>query len=225
MKNIVLKLLGINIAVFLLQIVLGSWFTEVFLLDSSRVLYEPWRLVTSMFLHGDVNHILFNMYGLFLFGSLLEPRIGSKKFFWTYMITGIVAGLASSAFYPRSLGASGALMGIIGLTIIVMPQLRLLFFFVIPMPLWVAGIVWAAIDTVGIFIPSGVANVAHLAGLGAGLLYGLYAKKKGTLLSPVNFRFGGFTRKKKKEQPAYSYSSKLELSEDDIDEYLRTGKL
>jgi len=216
MRNVVLKLLGINIVVFFLQIALGSWFTEAFLLDSAKLMIEPWRLVTSMFLHGDVNHILFNMYGLFLFGSFLEPKIGSKRFLWVYLWSGVVAGLLGSFFYARALGASGALMGIIGLMIIVMPHLRLLFFFVIPMPLWVAGIVWVAIDTVGIFIPNGVANIAHLVGMAVGLGYGLYMKKKGKIRSShVHVR----------SKPTYSHSSKIELSEDDINEYLRTGKL
>jgi len=216
MRNVVFKLLGINIVVFILQIVLGTGFTELFLLDSSRLLFEPWRLVTSMFLHGDLNHLFFNMYGLFLFGSFLEPKIGSKRFLWVYLCSGLLAGLLGSFVYARALGASGALMGIIGLMIIVMPQLRLLFFFVIPMPLWVAGVIWVAIDTVGIFIPNGVANIAHLVGMAAGLGYGLYMKKKGMLHTPTTHV---------RAESSYSHSSKIELNDEDINEYLRTGRL
>src|SRR3989338_9862138 len=170
-KSSVMPLVLLTAAVFIMQIVLGSGFTESFSLVSKDILKRPWILVTSIFLHGGINHLLFNMYALIVFGPLLEQRIGAKRFLFAYIGFGFIAALISSFFYSRALGASGAIMGIIGALIILMPDLRLLLFFFIPMPLWMAGIVWALIDAWGVLIPSGVANIAHLVGMGTGVLY------------------------------------------------------
>lgn len=199
-------LIGINVFVFVLQQLLGPGFTNAFLLESGDVFIRPWILLTSMFLHGSFSHLLFNMYALFLFGSMLESRIGPRRFLIAYLGSGLVASFLSSFFYPRALGASGAVMGIIGTLIILMPELRLLFFFFIPMPLYVAGIVWALMDVFGLFYPSGVGNIAHLVGMGTGLLYGLHLKKK-------------------KKSYDRRFSSKRSLDSGDIEEYLRTGRI
>src|SRR3989339_135223 len=167
-RSWILPLIIANVAVFALQMMLGNLFTESLMLISSDVTARPWILFTSMFLHGGLDHILFNMYGLFIFGSLLERKIGPNRFIALYLGSGLAAALLSSLFYARALGASGALMGVIGAMVILMPNLQLLFFFIIPMPLWVAGIVWAVLDSIGIFVPSGIANVAHLVGMGCG---------------------------------------------------------
>lgn len=202
----VLPLIVINIIVFILQILLGRGFTDFFLLASEDIFTRPWILLTHMFLHGSAMHLLYNMYGLFIFGSVLEERIGAKRFILFYLFAGIMAGFLSSFFYVRSLGASGALMGVIGVLIILMPNLTLLFFYILPTPLWLAGLIYVAIDIIGIFFPSGVGNIAHLAGMGLGLLYGFYMKKEKKV----------FTKK---------FSSKKHLEEADIDEYLRSGRI
>jgi len=193
-------------AVFILQLALGRGFTELFLLDSRHVFSRPWILVTHIFLHGSFTHILYNMYGLLLFGPFLEDRIGARRFFLFYILAGIFAGFLSSFFYAKSLGASGALMAVIGALVILMPGLRLLFFYVIPTPLWMAGLLYALIDAAGVLFPSGVGNIAHLAGMGAGLLYGIYLKSEKKR----------FNRK---------FSSKRHLGKEDIDEYLKSGRI
>ena len=168
----------INVLAFVAQMILGNSFTNLFLLNSADILTRPWIIITSMFLHGGFSHILFNMYVLFMFGSLLEQRIGPKRFYLIYFASGILAALGASLLYPRALGASGAIMGIMGALIIFLPNMRLLFFFVIPMKFWIAAILIAAIDFFGIFYPSGVGNLAHLIGMTVGLGYGYYIKKK-----------------------------------------------
>ena len=97
-------------------------------------------------------------------------------------------------------------MGMLGVLIILMPDLRLLFFFVIPMQLWVAAIIIAIIDVFGIFYPTGVGNIAHLVGLAIGLLYGL-------------------TLKKQRKEFEKKFSSKSDLTGDDAEEYLRSGRI
>jgi membrane associated rhomboid family serine protease len=141
-------------------------------------------LITHMFLHGSVLHLLFNIYVLFMFGNLLERRIGSKKFITIYFISGLIAGFISVLFYfflnenTYMLGASGAIMGIIGTLIVIMPNLELLFFFIIPLKLWQAGIFIFLIDLFGqISNSTGIGHIAHMVGLISGILLGLYYKK------------------------------------------------
>jgi len=205
-KTAVMPIIMLNIAFFILQMALGVRFTNSFMLVSGDVFARPWILLTHMFLHGGANHLLFNMYALFIFGPMLEQRIGARRFLLIYLASGITAAFISSFFYKFSLGASGAIMGMIGTLIILMPDLSLLLFFVIPMPLWIAGVIYAFIDIFGIFFPSGIGNIAHLIGMGTGLLYGLYLKKEKRK----------FDRK---------FSSKKHLESEDIDDYLRTGKI
>lgn len=205
-KNAVVPLVLLNIVFFGLQTALGRGFTTSFMLVSNDVFTRPWILLTSMFLHGGAYHLLFNMYVLYIFGPLLEQRIGAKRFLLIYLASGIIAAFLSSFFYHSSLGASGAIMGMLGVLIILMPELRLLLFFVVPMPLWVAAIAIALIDLFGVFFPSGIGNIAHLVGMGCGLLYGLRLKKQ----------------KKKFNK---KFSSKKHLGSEDIDEYLKTGRI
>ena len=171
------KIAGICIVVFLLQIFING-FTELFLLDSSRVL-EAWRFLTAIFLHGSFVHLLYNMFALVLFGSILERIIGGKRFLFVFFATGVLANVFSVFFYPSSLGASGAIFGIIGSLVIVRPLL-VVWAFGLPMPIFVAGILWAAGDLIGaIGFLSGApidntGNLAHLSGMFFGLLLGAF---------------------------------------------------
>ncbi len=81
---------------------------------------EPFRLVTSMFLHGHLFHLFANMYSLFYVGIQLENKIGSWNFLIVYFLTGLLAGLASLNFnlFVVSVGASGAIFGIYGFLIV-----------------------------------------------------------------------------------------------------------
>ncbi len=206
-KTAVKPIIIANILFFILQVILGRMginFTEAFMLISSDIFSRPWILLTSMFLHGGLNHILFNMYALILFGPLLEYKIGAKKFLFIYLLSGIVAAFFSSFFYTRALGASGAIMGMLGAIIILMPNLRLLFLFFIPMPLWIAGVIWILIDFFGIFMPSNIANIAHLVGIACGLLFGLYLKRQ-------------------RKQYNKKFTSKTHMDVKDMEEYLKTG--
>lgn len=203
-KKVVMPLVILNIVFFILQIILGDTFTNSLLLMRGDFFFRPWTLLTSMFLHGNITHLLFNMYVLVMFGLLLEQRIGSKRFLFIYIFSGLIAAFVSSFIYRAALGASGAIMGMLGVLIILMPELRVLFFFVIPMSLRVAAIIFALIDLFGIF--PGVAHIAHLTGLGCGLMYGLYLKKQ-------------------KRRFHKKFSSKLHMSTGDIEEYLKTGRI
>ena len=178
-----LKLTGLMAAVFVLQLFIPE-ITDFFILDAADVLFRPWALASSIFLHGSLEHILFNGFALALFGSILEGIIGSRKFLSYFFITGIFAGIvfilgipivqaAQGGTATAALGASGAIFGVLGVLTVLRPNMVIYLGF-IPMPMWLAAIVWTAQDFFGIFIPDNVASFAPLGGLALGLIIGLY---------------------------------------------------
>ena len=154
-----------------------SGFTDLFVLNEKALGGEVWRFVTAIFLHGGLAHITYNMFALVLFGLILEKFIGSNKFLLVYLLSGIIANIIGVYFYPSSLGASGAIFGIIGALTIRKP-LMTVWAFSLPMPMFLASALWAAGDLLGVFMPDGVGHIAHLAGLGIGLLLGVMIKKE-----------------------------------------------
>lgn len=77
---------------------------------------QPWRLITSMFLHFGIVHLVMNMFALYWLGTLLEPAVGTVRFVLIYFFCGIIAGIASLLFnlFIPSAGASGAIFGLFG---------------------------------------------------------------------------------------------------------------
>lgn len=173
-KNYFLSLIIVCVMVFILQVLIGG-FSDIFLLNQESWL-QPWRFLTAIFLHGGILHLIYNMFALFFFGIVLERTIGSRRFLAVFLTTGILANLVSINFYDSSLGASGAIFGIIGALIVLKPKI-IVWAFGLPMPLFVAGILWVAGDLIGIFTPSNVANIAHLSGMGFGLIIGSFYRK------------------------------------------------
>ncbi len=166
-----LMLIAVNVALFIVQNLVEG-FTDLFVLTPD-IAQRPWILVTSMFLHGSPMHLLGNMLALFLFGLILEQNIGSRKFLYVYFAVGIIAGIVSSNFYASSLGASGAIFGVLG-TLAAMKPRMMVWVYGVPMPMAVAAGFWLLLDIAGVFFPSNVANIAHIAGLLFGIAIGLY---------------------------------------------------
>jgi len=187
MRYYSLYLVGVCVAVFALQNIFPA-ITDNFSLVSSRALGEPWLFLTAIFLHADLTHLLYNMFALALFGSMLEKIVGCEKFLAIYFAAGLVASAAAFFFYGSSLGASGAIFGILGALAALRPRMTIWLY--VPMPMFVAIFVWTAIDLTGFLYPSGIANAAHLAGLGAGLVAGFFLRKE----------FGEYSSKKRKPQ-------------------------
>ena len=141
-------------------------------------------IFTSIFLHAGFIHFIFNGFALFMFGKLLEMRIGKKNFLKLFFAAGIVgslvhiafSSLTGWAFYIPALGASGAIFGLLGALIILRPDIKVMTLPIpIPMPLWQAVLMFTVFFMV--FAPY-IAHDVHMAGLGVGLLFGLYFKGK-----------------------------------------------
>jgi membrane associated rhomboid family serine protease len=167
------SLIGITVFVFVLQWIPGlgvtnaMFFSPIFM---TEVLFEPWRALTSVFLHstGLIFHILLNMYTLWIFGRLLEPMLGRIRFLALYLISGVAGSVGVVVFAApdtQVLGASGAIFGLMGAFVVIqrrlggnMTQLYILL----------------AINLAIGFIPGvNISWQAHLGGLIGGALVGL----------------------------------------------------
>ena len=144
-----IRLSVICIIVFIFQLTVEG-LTDELMLVSGELFFKPWMLITHMFVHGSVNHIFFNVLALAMFGSILESIIGGKRFLIIFFASGIVAGIGSFLFYEASLGASGAVMGIMGALGVLRPRMTVYVSY-IPMPMSVAVVVWALGDLFGFF--------------------------------------------------------------------------
>ncbi len=179
-------LIGANIVMFVVQwIAAGSGLTDLawtFGLMPSAVVaqLQIWRLVTYMFLHGGVAHVLFNMLALWMFGTELERTWGTRYFLKFYFLTGIGSGALTviAAYLPFTalqqlqssivIGASGAIYGLLLAYGLMFPDRPIYMYMVFPIPAKYFVMIMGAL---AFFSDSrGVANVTHLGGLLVGYL-------------------------------------------------------
>jgi len=139
-----------------------------------------WSFVTSMFVHGNFGHILFNMIGLFVFGARLEQEMGSKEFLLFYFVTGTLAGVFSFCFYMLAgqqyvwlMGASGAVFAVSFAYAVFFPDSIIYIWGILPVraPIMVLGFTIIELFSAFFLRGSGVAHMTHLAGFGFAWLY------------------------------------------------------
>ena len=141
---------------------------------NSKVVYdlEIWRLVTSMFLHGDALHLFSNMFSLLIFGSYIELSFSKFKFVLIYFISGFLGSLLTVFLLPLntiSLGASGAIFGLIGASLSILITDR-------NNPLIILGLIYAFYFVISSFSP-GINYFAHIFGLLGGFITGILLKR------------------------------------------------
>lgn len=165
----VTRLLVANIAMFALSYtVLPNFITELLVFVPRAILTRPWTVVTYMFLHGGLSHVLFNMLGLFFFGSRVEQRLGERRFITLYLVSGIAGALASLIFTPRAavIGASAGVFGVMMAFAMFWPREKIYIWGVIPVEarilvlITTAFALYAGLGGRG----GGVAHFAHLGG-------------------------------------------------------------
>jgi membrane associated rhomboid family serine protease len=196
-------LIGLNILIYLFQSLLDPRSYELFALQFGEVpshlaaflagspKYSPAAVVipffTSMFLHASWIHVLGNMWFLYIFGDNIEDYLGHFKYLVFYLLAGLFAMATQIAVYPHSnlptVGASGAIAGVLGAYFILYPRARVLtwfFVFVFYIPAWVmlgywfvlqflSGAVTLSVAQAGRDV-GGVAVWAHVGGFVAGLV-------------------------------------------------------
>lgn len=203
---IVLNLIIINALVFFAQSAFGGSSILVGGSEESNRVYElfalhhykstffrPYQIVTHMFMHGSIFHLLFNMLALWMFGTMLERIWGPKRFLIFYLICGLGAALtqmASYAYdfahvdysntdsmsylmaqYSSTVGASGAIMGLLAAFGYLFPNTKL---FIMPIPVPVKA-KWAILGIIALDVFGGVSktqndNIAHFAHIGGALV-------------------------------------------------------
>lgn len=173
--------------------------------------FRPYQLVTYMFMHGNFEHLFFNMFALWMFGNTLENMWGGQRFLLFYTVCGIGAGLCQEGVqyiqyisqlaqyhtvnighsvipmaeylnYLTTVGASGAIYGLLLAFGMMFPNSMIYLYFFIPLKAKWFVIGYAVIELLSGFFGGGhVAHFAHLGGMLFGLILILYWKKKGNL--------------------------------------------
>jgi membrane associated rhomboid family serine protease len=161
----------------------------MFMLVPVLALVRPWTLVTYMFLHGGVSHILFDMLGLFFFGPRLEEKLGGKQFLWLYFLSGLMGGALSFFFtpYAQIVGASGAVFGVFLGFAYYWPREIIYIWGVIPVQARILVAVMTALSLFGGFGGSGdgIAHFAHLGGFLGGFLYIRWLERRSARSEPT----------------------------------------
>jgi membrane associated rhomboid family serine protease len=156
-----------------LSLVASDFVYSYLALNPDYLAARPWTLITHMFVHANFDHLFWNMLFLFFFGPELERRVGDTRFLEIYLLSGIVAAAVQLLIFPGVLvGASGALYGVMGCLAMIAPEIRVLVFFVLPLSIRAAVVVFALIDFLMLGAGDNIAHMAHITGLLVGLAFG-----------------------------------------------------
>lgn len=165
---VTLSIIGFAVVSFILQLAVGRAWEDLWIFAPVLGEYEPWRFLTSAFLHsrGMLLHIAFNMYALWLVGPFLEHQLGRARFVTLFLLSavgGSVAFLLLGPYLQGVVGASGAVFGLFGAVLVVLRR--------------IGGdarqiLVFLAINTVIGFVVPGIAWEAHLGGFLVGAALG-----------------------------------------------------
>ncbi len=189
---ITIILIAVNVLVFFYQATLSDLdlylffdrysFTSQGMLDAFRSGQLYWPLITSMFLHGGVSHLIGNMWILWLFGDNVEDYLRPVRYLLFYIGTGLIATFAHALSDLHSdiftLGASGAISGVMGAYLVLYPQARILTLipfvpYFVNIPAYIYLVLWIVLQFASSLLvggSEGIAWWAHIAGFLAGLL-------------------------------------------------------
>src|SRR5262245_45094955 len=189
-------LIGANVLMFLAVTFMPS-LTPLLGLVPARVTRQlyVWQLVTYMFMHGGIFHIVFNMLALWMFGAELERMWGTRYFLKFYFVSGVGAailtvlfsllpfGFAQQVHYSVIIGASGAIFALLLAYALYFPDRPIYMYFVFPIPAKIFVAIIGAIELLSSIsgVQGGVANATHLGGLVVG-----YAFLKSARVHPVS---------------------------------------
>jgi membrane associated rhomboid family serine protease len=167
-------IIAVNVVVYLLQGSMGDNIDLLLLWPLDSPAFAPWQIVTYGFLHGNLSHIFFNMFAVYMFGSTLEQYYGTRFYVLLYFVSVLTAGVAQLGVneilgspYP-TLGASGGVFGLLLAFGVQFPQQRIMLLIPpIPMPAWLMVTAYGALELfLGVTgTQAGVAHFAHLGGM------------------------------------------------------------
>jgi membrane associated rhomboid family serine protease len=177
-------LIALNVLIFIIELITGGGIIAStnpvisFLgLTPALLLQQPWTIISSMFVHGSIWHILFNMISLYFLGSFFLRAAGERSFLAVFFLGGLAGNILFTLLAnPLSIGigASGAIFALGGALAVMVPRVPVFIFFIpVPVPLWVAILIFFFLS----FLP-GIAWQAHLGGLFLGLIAGLIFRRR-----------------------------------------------
>ncbi len=180
-----LAIIGVNVVLSIITTITRLIDTAIYRdlisylgLMPAAVLSRPWTIVTSMFVHGGLWHVMANMLALFFFGRYLSALVGINRFLIVYFIGGIIGSIFYVVLAPPisiAVGASGAIFALAGALVVMRPKTRVFIIPIpVPLPLWVAVI--GGFLVLSLF--PNVAWQAHLGGLVVGLISGYFFRKR-----------------------------------------------
>lgn len=225
--NMVVKLLIINIAVFVATALLNAFFPSLYITsiqpylalpgDLMTLLYRPWTLITHMFLHQGMWHLIGNMITLYWFGNIAGDLLGDRKILPVYILGGLLGAtfyITSYQFLPNigsyALGASAAALAIVFTAVATAPDYEIQLILLGRVRIKFIGLFILFIDIVGTQgnLNSG-GHIAHLGGTLFGFLF-VYLLRKGTDLSILFNNF--FTFFNFSKAPKSKNKSKLKIA-------------
>jgi membrane associated rhomboid family serine protease len=175
--NVLWFLIALNVVLFIITLLRPAETIAFLGLTPILLSKQPWTIISSMFIHGNLLHILFNMIGLYFLGSFFIRAVGDKSFLVVFFLGGLAGNILFTLLANPSstgIGASGAIYALGGVLAIIVPRVPVLVFpLPVPIPLWIAIIVFLLLS----FLP-GIAWQAHIGGLILGLIAGLILKRR-----------------------------------------------
>jgi membrane associated rhomboid family serine protease len=145
--------------------------------SSATISSQPWTIVSALFIHDGIYHILFNMLTLYFFGMYVLALVGETRFFLVYFIGGIVGNALFMLLAPNTtaVGASGAIFALGGVLAVLVPRLKVMIFPIpVPVDLWISIL----LSFLVLIFFTGVAWQAHLGGLLTGLAAGYIFRRQ-----------------------------------------------
>ena len=171
-------LIAVNLLLFIATAINRGAAFELLGLQPASLLARPWTIVTNLFIHSGLWHIIANMLTLYFFGTYLSRLIGESRFLIVYFGGGILGNILFVLLAPPlsiAVGASGAIFALGGVLAVMRPKLTVFIFPIpVPIPLWAAVIGGFVIIS---FLPN-IAWQAHLGGLVLGLIAGYFFRKR-----------------------------------------------
>ncbi len=172
-------LLIANVGVFVLQQLFPGFLEYWFAFDTRLGInhFQIWRFATYMFLHSGLSHIMFNMFGVWIFGTQVEALWGKRTFLIFYLVCGLGGSILFGLFdllgsgHGAMLGASGAVMGLLLAYGMSFPNNLIFLMGIIPIKAKYLVVLYGLMDLLSIPQSDGVAHMAHLGGLLAGFIF------------------------------------------------------
>jgi len=179
-------LIALSVGIFFLQRLAPNYINKLFGFIPSLAIgrFMIWQFLTAIFLHSTIIHLIFNMFGLYMFGGALEKIWGGKAFLGYYLLCGVGGTVLTYLMYlinitPNAIyiGASASVYGLLGAFSVTYANQTILLFFVIPLRAKYLAVIFGIIELISLFHKDGISHFGHLGGLFSGLLF-LSLKKR-----------------------------------------------